>query len=145
MTPYPPFTQKLFKEGEDAGNNDPFNAQRKRKALAKPSTLTESKPYEESDVTSKITDLASRISSIVTDISKLTSQFRSAFNNLQKQSKLQADKQSQQDQTLVEILNILKSHITLQTPIVVPTDASEEANNPQMSEAGSPTRAAGHC
>jgi hypothetical protein len=88
------FHPKLFEEGEGAGQNDPSNDQRKRKALIKASTLTDSKPFDKSDATSKMSDLASRISSIETDISKLTSQFQSAFNYLQKQSKLQADKQA---------------------------------------------------
>lgn len=80
-----------------------------------------------------------------TDFSEITKKFFSAFLELQDQANQQANKQSQQEQMLMEILNLIKSTITHQSPIVVPTDQSEEANTPQTLSAGSPTRAAGHC
>jgi hypothetical protein len=139
------FHPKLFNKEVDNPDKISISKHQQRIGAQINSVLKDPQNYQDPDIMSKMPDSTSRISSIETDISELTNKFRSAFDDLQSKAKQQADKQVQQDRTLVEILNILKSHVTLQTPIIVPTDMSEEANNLQALEAGSPSGTAGNC
>jgi hypothetical protein len=91
------FHPKLFTEEVDNPDNISISKHRQRKGAQINSVLKEPQNYEDPDTMSKMSDSASRISSIKTDISELTNQFQLAFDDLQLKAKQQADKQVQQD------------------------------------------------
>jgi hypothetical protein len=106
----------------------------------------ERQPYDDPDTISKISDTTSRISLLESDILDLNKHFRMAFDELQRQARQQEAKQLHQENTLEEILMVLKSGLpTTQLLTEAQPKATEAANTPQELSASDPNRAAGHC
>ena len=63
---------------------------------------------EDPEMISKMSDSASHITSLESDINDLNIHFRAAVDELQQQAKQQAVRKTQQDDTLEEILKVLK-------------------------------------
>ena len=110
------------------------------------SGVVRGKPDDDPDTISKISDTTSRISLLESDILDLNKHFRMAFDELQRQARQQEAKQLHQENTLEEILKVLKSGLpTTQLLTEAQPKATEAANTPQELSASDPNRAAGHC
>jgi hypothetical protein len=94
---------------------------------------------------SKMSDSASRITSLESDINDLNIHYRAAVDELQQQAKQQAVRKTQQDDTLEEILKVLKIMAPNPQILEISPNAPEVANNPQALNAGGPSRTSGHC
>jgi hypothetical protein len=100
----------------------------------------------ESDTMSKtsISDSASRISSLDTELSAMDKAFREELGKLQSQALAQAESQLLHGSMLSEILSTLKQ-LNLPTEVLIsPLNTAEEANPPQTVDAGGSLGVAGH-
>jgi hypothetical protein len=100
----------------------------------------------ESDTMSKtsISDSASRISSLKTELSAMDKAFREELGKLQSQALAQAESQLLHGSMLSEILSTLKQ-LNLSTEVLIsPLNIAEEANPPQTVDAGGSLGVAGH-
>jgi transcriptional regulator of heat shock response len=98
-------------------------------------------PENQNDSISKLSDTESRISTLEQNMVNLNSSFHKASVEMKNRAKAQDEQQSKQDNTLAEILQLLKRNCISTSSC----NSSDEANNLQMKDAGSPERAAGHC
>jgi hypothetical protein len=100
---------------------------------------------QEAEAISKLSDTASRISFLESNISGLQSSFSCALREMQSQSAAQASQQSKTDATLSMILQMLQSqHITHPSSTGRSTVPLPGANDPlQQTPSGDPSGAAG--
>jgi len=93
-----------------------------------------------------MSESASRISSLETELSSMQRKFQEAIDHLHVQAQDQAAAQGHHSILLEEILSMLRQNSisTKEISSTPPSHPSEAANHPQMSAAGDSSRVAGH-
>jgi len=116
-----------------------------------PAGIFKTSKQQESDGMSKMSmsDSASRISSLETELSSMHKNFKGAIEQLQSQAQDHAIAQVHQSSLLEEIIRMLRQNNISAPNLTIPSSTnpsnmSEAANHPQTSIAGNPTGVAGH-
>jgi hypothetical protein len=116
-----------------------------------PAGIFKTSKQQESDGMSKMSmsDSASRISSLETELSSMHKNFKGAIEQLQSQAQDHAIAQVHQSSLLEEIIRMLRQNNISAPNITIPSSTnpsnmSKAANHPQTSTAGDSTGVAGH-
>jgi hypothetical protein len=132
----------------DENEPDMVDNHRKPNRQEMPASILKSSKHSDYDGMSKMSmsESASRISSLETELSTMNRNFQGAIEQLQSQANNQALAQAHQSILLEEIIKMLKLNniSSIKDPSITPPSPSEAANHPQTPSAGDSSGVAGH-